>query len=395
MLLIVCAVVLLALTGEILWELRSRHADRWLPSYLRGSLKRRRPRRGSQVHLILCIADHYEPYFGNVTQPTALARVRHWAEEYPRLFGRFRDSDGRPPRHTFFYPIEQYDCQILNSLAALSTKGLGEVEVHYHHEADTAAELRRSLAAFKEKLSGRHGLLARDRLSGEIVYGFIHGDWALDNSRPDGMCCGVDNELEVLRQTGCYADFTLPSAPSPTQTRKINSIYYARGVPGRCKSHDWGIDAGTGKTPDDTLLLIQGPLVLDWKRCTGGLLPRLENGCIQASQPPSIERLQAWLRARIQVPGRPDWYFVKLHAHGAPEESHATLLGEPMVRFHQALAAHASAHPEFHYHYVTAREMANLVHAAEEGWRGTVAEARDYRLVPCSNSVAAMPVLSR
>ena len=67
------------------------------------------------------------------------------------------------------------------------------------------------------------------------------------------------------------------------------------------------------------------------------------------------------------MPGRPDWFFVKLHAHGAPEHDHATLLGEPMVRFHEDLAALARDNPKFHYHYVTAREMANLIKAAQGG----------------------------
>ena len=79
----------------------------------------------------------------------------------------------------------------------------------------------------QELFAHRHGLLACDRRTGRPAYGFIHGNWALDNSRPDGRWCGVNNELDVLRETGCYADFTFPSAPSPTQPRKINSIYYA------------------------------------------------------------------------------------------------------------------------------------------------------------------------
>src|SRR5208283_4444035 len=49
--------------------------------------------------------------------------------------------------------------------------------------------------------------------------------------------------------------------------------------------------------------------------------------------------------------------------------------------FHRALARKASAEPGFHFHYVTSREMYNLVRAAEDGWQGTVAEARDYELV--------------
>jgi hypothetical protein len=369
------------LVSLVLWRMRQRHAFRWLPAYLRAWPKRRLPRGDEQVHLLLCIADHYEPFFGPVSREQALARVSRWVDEYPKRFSRLRDSDGRPPRHTFFYPIEQYDAEILDMLAELCRQGFGEVEVHLHHDHDTAANLRRTLTEYCARLADRHGLLARDRRTGGIQYGFVHGDWALDNSRPDGHCCGVDNELEVLRQTGCYADFTLPSAPSPTQTRTINTIYYARGVSGRSRSHESGIPAGTGAAPSESLLLIQGPLVFNWRQRKWGLLPRLENGCLQASQPPDIARLPSWLRTRVQVPARSDWYFVKLHAHGAPEDSHATLLGEPMVRFHNALARFAERNVAFHYHYVTAREMCNLVHAAEDGWLGNVEDARDYRLV--------------
>jgi hypothetical protein len=89
-----------------------------------------------------------------------------------------------------------------------------------------------------------------------------------------------------------------------------------------------------------------------------------------------------WLRARVQVASRPDWFFVKLHAHGAPEQDHASLLGAPMVRFHEALADQARRNPKFHYHYVTAREMVNLIKAAEAGFQGGVAEARDWELLP-------------
>jgi hypothetical protein len=128
-------------------------------------------------------------------------------------------------------------------------------------------------------------------------------------------------------------------------------------------------------------LLVQGPLVFDWRKRKAGVLPGLENGCIQGSQPPSIQRLPAWLKARVQVPTRPDWFFVKLHAHGAEAPSQEVLLGEPMVRFHRDLAELARNNARFHYHYVTAREMYNLVKAAETGWRGSVAEALDFTLV--------------
>jgi hypothetical protein len=128
-------------------------------------------------------------------------------------------------------------------------------------------------------------------------------------------------------------------------------------------------------------MLIQGPLVLDWKRRRRGIIPRIENGCIQWNQPAIIDRLDAWLKARVQVPTRPDWFFVKLHTHGATEPNQRVLLGEPMVKFHRELARRAAADPNFHIHYVTAREMYNLARAAEASWMGSVNDARDFELV--------------
>jgi hypothetical protein len=365
----------------VVWQARQRHLDRWLVPYLMQMPRRRAPEPGAEVHLLLCIADHYEPKYGSPAPEIARARVQRWVESYPRQFGRFRDSDGRPPRHSFFFPAEEYEPEFLSGLAELCAAGFAEVEIHLHHDNDTASGLREKLLAFKEVLATQHGLLARDRRSGEAAYAFIHGNWALCNSRPDGRACGVDNELEVLRETGCYADLTFPSAPSPTQPPTINSLYYAANVPGRRCSHHRGTKVGLGEVPADGLLLIQGPLLFDWKRRKWGIFPRLENGCLQGSQPPSSDRLERWLRARVQVPSRPDWFFVKLHCHGAAEDA-GVLLGEPTVRFHEALAERARVDPRFHYHYVTAREMYNLVKAAEAGWTGPVAEALDHSMLP-------------
>jgi hypothetical protein len=360
---------------------REKGLGRWLLHYAATPGRRRSRRPGEETHVLLCMADHYEPKGGNAPPELARQRLRNWVEKYPRLFGGFRDSDGRAPRHTFFYPLEEYEPHYLDELTGLCQAGFGEVEVHIHHRNDTAESLRDKLAQFRDVLASRHGQLARDRETDGLAYGFIHGNWSLCNSRPDGDWCGVNDELTILRQTGCYADFTLPSAPSPTQTAKINSLYYARSSPDRPRGHDGGVDVGTSRAPEGSLLMIQGPLLFDWGNRKGGILPRLENACIQGSQPPTMRRLEFWMRARIQVPSRPDWFFVKLHAHGAQEESQGVLLGDAMVRFHEGLAELSRRDPQFHFHYVTAREMANLVWAAEAGWHGSVADARDYRLV--------------
>jgi hypothetical protein len=373
-------VVLAAAVGAVVVRgLRRRGLHRWLLPYVMQRTRRRSPRAGEDVHLLLCLGDHFEPKADHATAERSWERIRRWVSDYPRQFSGFRDSDGRPPRHTFFYPIEEYEAQYLDALADLCRAGFGEVEVHMHHHNDNAANLRASLLAFKELLAHRHGLLPRDRATGEVRYGFIHGNWALNNSLPDGRFCGVNNELEVLRETGCYADFTLPSAPSLAQTSTINTVYYADTCLYQPKAHDRGVPVGGGRPPERALLLIQGPLLLDWSRRKRGLLPRVENGCLQASQPPTIARLPLWLKARVQVPQRPDWFFVKLHAHGAKDEN--TLLGAPMVSFHQQLAQYAQSHPHFYFHYITAREMYNLVRAAEAGFQGPVAAARDFELL--------------
>jgi hypothetical protein len=391
--------VLLGVTAFLGWQIRKRHMGRWLAGYFRHALRRawrRRPtaggaRREEEVHLILCVADHYEPKDGGVPPEVARGRVQAWVEGYPRQFGAFRDSDGRTPRHTFFYPAEEYEPEYLDALAELCAAGFGEVEVHLHHDRDTPERLRQTLETFRTQLVERHGLLSRNRHTGEVAYAFIHGNWSLCNPFPDGWHCGVNNELEILRGTGCCVDMTMPSAPSPTQTRKVNSIYYAVDVPGRPRSNDSGVDVGTAPRPAGSLLLIQGPLTLDWGRRKWGLLPRVENGCLQPSQPPSVRRVPLWLRAGVQVPARPDWYFVKLHCHGAAESSQEVLLGQAMVRFHEELAEYARARPNFHYHYVTAREMYNLVKAAEAGWTGSVIDALDHEVICNIPAVSQKP----
>jgi hypothetical protein len=297
----------------------------------------------------------------------ARERVERWVREYPPLALPYADSRGRPPQHTFFYPAEDYRPELLDALAGICQQGLGDVEVHLHHDRDSADGLREQLLSFTTALHETHGLLALDD-AGKITFGFIHGNWALDNSRPDGRWCGVNNEIDILLETGCYADFTMPSAPAACQTTTINSIYYASDDPQRPKSHDRGALARRGvRPPDNSLLLIQGPLALDWSRRKYGFLPAIENGELTGIRPPTLARLSNWLGAGVSVHGAPGVRFVKLHTHGAWEANTSMLLGEPMRAFHAALRDYALVHEEFRYYYVTAREMASAVHALEEG----------------------------
>ena len=170
----------------------------------------------------------------------------------------------------------------------------------------------------------------------------------------------MNNELTVLRETGCYADFTMPSAPSPTQTSTVNSIYYATDCPPRPKDARFRYAGEVGVAPPErSLLLIEGPLMIDWGRRKWVVLPRLENADLHGGFPPRMTRLEHWLRAGVGVVGRPNWVFVNFTLMERLERNAAMLLGEPMQAFRQALADYAANRPWLQYYYVTAREMAD------------------------------------
>lgn len=351
--------------------------DIWLPAWL--ARPAHRPPPDGVRHVLLCVCDHFEPLH-HADKTVALERIAAWQRGLRDLTREFRDSDQKPPRHSFFYPVEQYDRDLINPLAELCHETGSECEIHLHHDRDTAENLRRRLEEAKERLAG-HGLLSRDE-KGALRYGFIHGNWALDNSHPEGRFCGVHNELAVLLQTGCYADLTMPSAPDRTQTRIINSLYYATAS-GRPKSHDRGRPVVAGKPPkpqgENELLMVQGPLGLNWRWRKFGFLPRIENGDLTGGNPPTLGRFRLWQECQIRVQGQPGWYFVKLHTHGALPSNSRMFLGEPMRAFHRTIAQLAQQDPSLRFHYVSARELVNLVHAAEAGHGGEPDQFRNFR----------------
>ncbi len=340
--------------------------DIWLPAYLR-QLAAPRPSGPGPLTICLAVTDHFEPYWGGADEATASRRMAAWEEGLPALTRGLADCRGRGPQHDFFYPLEDYRPHMLESLAGLCRKGLGSVEVHLHHHGESSQELEEMLRGHAQRLHQEHGLLARDPASGSITYGFIHGNWSLDNSRPDGQWCGRNDEIGILARTGCYADFTLPSAPSPTQTRIINSIYYAQDDPARPKSHDTGSPAAVGRPPRGDLLLVQGVLALDWGRRKFGLLPHLETSELSWHNPPALRRMPLWLRFAPVVRGAEHVRFIKLSCHGAPEDNHQALLGPAMRAFLEGLCSVYNDGQRYRLMFMTSREMVEAIHALERG----------------------------
>jgi len=330
-------------------------------------------------HIMFCFVDHYEPQWQNPNDiEKERARVDRWFYDYPAVANKHKDSDGCFPKHTFFYPEEEYRKEHLDKVSDLCARGYGEIEVHIHHDNDTSENFRQTLESFTELLHQEHGAFSRNKVSGKLEYCFIHGNWSLCNSRPDGRWCGVNDELVILNETGCYADMTFPSAPSDTQPSKINTIYYAKDKPGKPKSHNSGVNVTVGGEAWGDLMIIPGPLALNLNNRKKGIFPQIENSDVRQSMPPTNDRVDLWVNSGIHVKGKPEWIFVKVHTHGTQEKDMDTLLGQPFDDMCSYLESKYNDGDKHVLHYVSSREMYNIIKAAEAGENENPNSYRDY-----------------
>jgi len=363
---------------------KTSHMMRWLPAYAWQRCTRRSP--SGHVHLMIMLADHFEPAIvpsnGSARAPhdEQERRVESWCREYPVSFDSWRDSEGRPFGHTYFYPAEQYDRGLVQRLASHCNSGWGEIETHLHHGTqtpDTEVNTRRQLLEFRDILALEHGALCYLDGRGSPLYAFVHGNFTLANSAA-GISCGVDSEMRVLAETGCYADFTLPPGPYyPNHTGKINSLYECSLPLDRRAAHRKGRDLERGRPPKIFPLLVEGPLMLSFAR-PGSRLVTVENGALTAKNPPSMYRLRLWKQVSIIVKGRPDWVFVKLQCHGMDPRDWDIMLGARMQMFIRELVEDARQRLET-IHFVSARETVNIILAACDGREGNPGDYRDYR----------------
>ena len=120
------------------------------------------------------------------------------------------------------------------------------------------------------------------------------------------------------------------------------------------------------------------PLTLNWKDRNKWGFPRIENGEISQRNLPTPQRVDLWIKQSISVKGKEEWVFVKIHTHGAPERNADVLLGEPMNAMYSYLEQNYNDGKKYALHYVSAREMYNIIKAAEAGERGDPKDYRNY-----------------
>lgn len=352
----------------------------WLPSYLFDGRADEPIPPGQVIDIMLMLGDHYEPHVGFPEDAVAEARVREWCERYPQMASRHRDSDGHPPQHTFFYPYDQIHSGLLHLLSDLCYRGFGEIELHLHHLNDTAQSVAEKFLDAQVQYS-RAGALVFPGDPLTRRFGFVHGNWALDNSvlLLNGQNrCGVNNELQVLRETGCYADFTFPAVNSDGQPKWINRFYYAADDPDRPKSYNTGEEVRVGGEPSGDLLILNGILGINWKDRRHGFRPAYDDGSITNIFPGDPVRVDYWVDTGIRVRGRPEWIFIKLFTHGNSAADKEANLGEAADRMYDYLESRYNDGLRYRLHYVTAREFYNIVKAAEAGKEGNPNDYRDF-----------------
>lgn len=337
-------------------------------------------------NLVFIVADHFEPAWkagGGHDIETQRRRVDDWHAMARKIGETVKDADGTKFRHTNFYPGEQYDRQVLDNLAAMQSDGLGEVEIHLHHgmtAPDTSENLRKSLIEFRDRLAETHRCLSRLDGSGDPMYAFVHGNLALANSS-GGKYCGVDNEMQILQETGCYVDMSLPSAPDRTQVPMLNKIYECGGALSDNTPHWTGRSVQADGVQPQLPLIFTGPLVFNWTRRIKGLpVPRLDDGALVQNQIMDSARLDRWMRAKVIVKGRPEWIFVKLYCHGFFDHDQSACIGEDARRFFSEVIENGEKTNSYDVRFASAREAFNMVLAAIDGRSGSPGDYRDYRL---------------
>jgi hypothetical protein len=370
----VLLLVLLAYASAVVNKFRDRYLLIWVPSYVlspatRGSSK--------PTDVMFMVADHWEP-------GTRADIVSTWTEGYPKLFGKLLDSEGRPPQHTFFYPADQVRDEQLESLSRLVTAGYGEIQLQLHHNGDSSETLRAKIQEAKRRF-GRFGALRT--VDGRYLFGFVHGNWALDNSVSNGAKdrCGVNDELTILLEQGAFADFTFPAYGSAAQPSTLQQIYYASDDPGKPKSYDRGIRMSASKQPPPaSLAIVEGPLAIRWGDLRNRFWPMIDHGRIGDDGFPDLSRFKTWLEVGIHVEGRPEWIFIKTHTHGASRRDMGVVLGPSMSSFYRSVLDYSEQNG-IRLHFVTAREMYNIAKAAEAGKSGNPGSYRDYVIPPYAN----------
>ncbi|MEY8213112.1 MAG: hypothetical protein RPR97_01375 [Colwellia sp.] len=347
--------------------MKTKNIDRWLPYYFKRLVNQPKIE-NRPIDIMFLFVDHFELNGKG-------ERLQAWTEGYPAIAKKHVDSDGQHPKHTFFYALDLMHEHELVAMKPVVASGYGELELHWHHDHDTPDSFVEKLDTAMETFH-KHGYMKPYKAGQKSCFSFIHGNWSLGNSRGEHFC-GVDNEVEILKQQGCYADFTYPALFSEAQPPMVNNIYYCSNLDQpKCYFKGRNAAINTPQT-DDEFMIFQGPMSINWLDWRHKWHPTIEDGDInQFPTHDDPKRINAWMKQGIHVEGRPEWQFVKIFCHGA--QDHKSVVSDTTDRMHDYIEQHYNDGKNYRLHYVSAREAYNIIKAAEDGKKGNPNIYRDY-----------------
>ena len=351
----------------VLFFIKKKRIDRWLLSYCQGLINPiKTPNK--PIDLMFIFVDHFE-LNGHEE------RLTSWTHGYPRIAAKHKDSDGRPPSHTFFYALDLMHEHELAAMQPVIESGFGEMELHWHHQHESETTFIAKLDDAM-KLFHHYGYMRPYKPDQDACFGFIHGNWSLANSRGDDFC-GLDNEVKILKNKGCYADFTYPALFSEAQPPTINSIYYCNQLDSNSCYFKGRISQLGYQEKEDEFMIFQGPMTINWLDWRHKWHPTIEDGDINNTNTHSDpKRIDAWVRQAIHVKGKPEWQFVKVFCHGGQDhESVVSTITDDLFSY---LEKHYNDGTKYRLHYVSTREAYNIVRAAEAGEIGNPNLYRDH-----------------
>ena len=327
--------------------------------------------RTTPMHVIFAFVDHWENGYGE--NGKRLANLFY--NEYNDMAKKHQDADGISPQHTWFCVyLEKPSIQVISKCVF---NNLGEMEIHIHHGTanddgcDNTPEITQYLNDYINFLQ-KVGACITAELEPKTAFGFIHGMWALDNSRcMDGhrQYCGCNEELNLLISKKCYGDFTFPAwgTMDPKWKSKI-CLCMDSPYP---KSYDYyfrELSKFDSPPQNNEFLIFEGPGYISTN--------------IDKNEAPTLARMNSLVNANVHVIGRDDWVFVKVNSHCAQNlddpQGFNNIIGNTADKFYSDIEQVFNDGINYKLHYATSRELYNIAMAAADGKEGDPNNYRDY-----------------
>jgi hypothetical protein len=162
----------------------------------------------------------------------------------------------------------------------------------------------------------------------------------------------------------------------------VNKVFYAKGKVNCAKAYNRGEEVAVGSTQKDRLMIIQGPLGVRPRGIGNFFLPAIECAEISNINPLTSERIDFWVNTRIRVKGRNNLIFIKLHTHGAWEGCSRTWFDGSLDKMLDYFEKRYNDRGRYCLHYVSAREMYNVIKALEAGVAHYTLDLRNFVIKP-------------